>query len=170
MKRILSSGLSELLLIATTVVALAVGVLGVASSALAQPHRAAGMHAFGDPFAAIAAVKTQLALNDAQQAQWDSAVAQSKAAHQTARANLAQLKTATQAELAKPAPDLAALAALADDVQQQNMAARKTARNAWLALYSTFTPEQKSIVRDAIQAKLDRMAAFRAHLRERLAP
>ena len=167
MKRTLSSGLSELLLIATTVAALAVGVLGVASSALAQPHRAEGMHAFGDPFAAIAAVKTQLALNDAQQAQWDSAVAQSKAAHQTARANLAQLKTATQAELAKPAPDLAALA---DDVQQQNMAARKTARNAWLALYSTFTPEQKTIVRDAIQAKLDRMAAFRAHLRERLAP
>ena len=83
---------------------------------------------------------------------------------------MAQLKTATQAELAKPAPDLAALAALADDVQQQNMAARKTARNAWLALYSTFTPEQKTIVRDAIQAKLDRMAAFRAHLRERLAP
>ena len=150
--------------------ALILWLLGVAAFAFAQPHRGAPMHGFGDPFAAIAAVKAQLALNDAQQAQWASAVAQSKAAREAARGNFAQLKTATQAELAKPAPDLAALAALADDVQQQNMAARKTARDAWLALYSTFTPDQKAIVRDAIQAKLDRMASFRAQLRERLAP
>jgi hypothetical protein len=150
--------------------ALILWLLGVAAFAFAQPHRGAPMHGFGDPFTAIAAVKTQLALNDAQQAQWASAVAQSKAARETARGNFAQLKAATQAELAKPAPDLAALAALADDVQQQNMAARKTARDAWLALYSTFTPDQKAIVRDAIQAKLDRMASFRAQLRERLAP
>ena len=128
------------------------------------------MHAFGDPLAAIAAVKAQLGLSDTQQSQWDSAVAQSKAAHQAARTNFSQLKAATQAELAKPAPDLAALAALADEVQQQNTAARRAARDAWLALYASLTADQKTIVRDAIQAKLDRIAAFRAQLRERLAP
>ncbi len=149
---------------------IAIGLSGVAFYAWGEPHHGTPLHAFGDPFAAIAAVKGQLALNDAQQQQWDGAVVQSKAAHQTARGNFAQLKTAAQAELAKPAPDLAALAALADDVQQQNIAARKAARDAWLALYSTFTPAQKTIVRDAIQAKLDRLASFRAHLRERLAP
>src|SRR6266513_2298657 len=106
--------------------ALILWLLGVAAFAFAQPHRGAPMHGFGDPFAAIASVKAQLALNDAQQAQWASAVAQS-------------------------------------------MAAREAARDAWLALYSTFTPDQKAIVRDAIQAKLDRMASFREHLRERLA-
>lgn len=148
----------------------AVGLLGVAFFALAQTRAGAPMHTFGDPLAAIAAVQAQLGLNTAQQAQWDGAVAQSKTAHQTARANFSQLKAATQAELAKPEPDLAALAALADDVQQQNMAARKAAREAWLALYATFTTEQKATVRDAIQAKLDGTAAFRAHLREQLAP
>jgi LTXXQ motif family protein len=153
-----------------TAAILAVGLSGVAFIALAQPRAGAPMHAFGDPLAAIAAVKAQLGLSDTQQAQWDSAVAQSKAAHQAARTNFSQLKAATQAELAKPAPDLAALAALADDVQEQNVTARRVARDAWLALYASLSQEQKTIVRDAIQAKLDRMAAFRAQLRERLAP
>lgn len=144
------------------------GLSGVAFYAFAQPHAADPMHAFGDPLGAIAAVKSQLGLTAAQQQQWDSAVAQSKSAHQTARGNFAQLQAAMQAEMAKAEPDLPALAALGDDVHQQNLTARKTARSAWLALYATFSPEQKAIARDAIKSRLQRMQAFRAHLRERL--
>ena len=125
-------------------------------------------HGHGDPIAIIETLKGNLNLNTSQQQQWDSAVAASQAARQTARANFAQLKAASQAELAKPEPDLAALAAQADAVQDQNSAARKSARSAWLALYATFTPDQKAVVRNAIQTKMTMMESIRAHLRERL--
>ena len=65
-------------------------------------------------------------------------------------------------------PDLAALAALSDQVQQQNIAQRKQARAAWLALYGTFSAEQKATVRDAINARMARMDAFRQRMQNRL--
>ena len=113
----------------------AAGLSGVAVYAFAQPHAGAPMHGFGDPLGAIAAVKSQLALTDTQQQQWDNAVAQSQAARDSGRAGFGQLKAAMQAELAKPAPDLAAVAALADNIQQQNSALRRQARDAWLAVH-----------------------------------
>ena len=107
-------------------------------------------------------IKPQLNLNTAQQQQWDAVVAQSKAARETARANFAQVQSALQAELAKPEPDFAAVAAVSDGVREQNVALHKQVRDAWLALYANFTSEQKAIARDAINAGLDRFAARRA--------
>ena len=83
------------------------------------------------------------------------------------RTNFQQLKAATQAELAKADPDLAALASLSDQVQQQNIAQRKQARAAWLALYGTFSAEQKATVRDAINARMARMDEFRQRMHDR---
>jgi Spy/CpxP family protein refolding chaperone len=120
-----------------------------------------------DPLAMLQRIQAKLNLNTSQQQQWDAAVAQSKSAHQAMRANFQQLKAATQAELAKPEPDLAAVAAVADQVQQQNIALRQQARATWLALYGTFSPEQKATVRDAINARLTRMEALRQHMRDR---
>ena len=97
-----------------------------------------------------------------------TAVAQSKTAHDAIRANFQQLKTATQAELAKSDPDLAALASLSDQLQQQNIAQRKQARAAWLALYGTFSADQKTTVKDAINARMARMDAFRQRMQDRL--
>jgi Spy/CpxP family protein refolding chaperone len=138
---------------------------GVAVSALSQMP---APHGHGDPFSVIESLKGSLNLNTSQQQQWDSAVAASQSARQAMRASFAQLKAATQAELAKAEPDLGALAAQADSVQEQNSAARKAARSAWLALYSTFTPEQKGVVRDAIQARMAKMESLRANMKERL--
>ena len=142
---------------------LAAGVACVALQAWAQ----APGHGMPDPLAMLQRIQAKLNLNTSQQQQWDAAVAQSKSVHQAMRANFQQLKAATQAELAKPEPDLAAVAAVADQVQQQNIALRKQARAAWLALYGTFSPEQKATVRDAINARLTRMEAFRQHMRDR---
>src|SRR5205085_4856176 len=131
-------------------------IAGLALTAWAQlPGH--GMH---DPLAVLQRIQSKLNLNTSQQQQWDAAVAQSKSAHDAIRANFQQLKDATKAELAKADPDLAALASLSDQVQQQNIAQRKQARAAWLALYGTFTPEQKTTVRDAINARLARMEAL----------
>ena len=54
---------------------------------------------------------------------------------------------ALTAELAKPEPDLAAVAAIADGVQASNQTLRQSVRDQWLQLYATFTPEQKAVVR-----------------------
>jgi hypothetical protein len=118
-----------------------------------------------DPLAVIASLQAQLKLNTSQQMQFDNALSQSKAAHTAMRSGFAQLKTATQSELAKSAPDLASLAALSDQVQQQNSGLRKQARAAWLALYDTLSADQKLIVRDAINDRIAQAEAFRAQMR-----
>jgi phosphoenolpyruvate-protein kinase (PTS system EI component) len=141
---------------------LAAGLTGLALTAWAQ----APGHGMHDPLAVLQRIQAKLNLNTSQQQQWDAAVAQSKTAHEAIRANFQQLKAATQAEVAKPDPDLAALATLSDQVQQQNIAQRKQARAAWLALYATFTADQKTTVRDAINARMARMETFRQRMHD----
>ncbi len=130
--------------------------LVAAPAALAQP-----MHG-GTPLMMLGKMKAQLNLNTSQAQQFDAVVAQAKAARETARANFAQVKTAMQTEMAKSEPDFAAVAAVADGVRAQNAALRKQVRDAWLALYANFSPEQKGLARDTIQAGFDRFAARRA--------
>src|ERR1700730_2949438 len=142
----------------------AAGFAGLALTAWAQ-HPAHRTH---DPLAVLQKIQAKLNLNTSQQQQWDVAVAQSKAAHEAIRANFQQLKAATQAELAKSDPDLAAPATLSDQLQQQNIAQRQQARAAWLALYGTFSADQKTTVKDAINARMARMDAFRQRTESRL--
>ncbi len=142
----------------------AAGFTGLALTAWAQ----APGHGMHDPLAVLQRIQAKLNLNTSQQQQWDAAVAQSKTAHEAIRANFQQLKAATQAELAKSDPDLAALASLSDQLQQQNIAQRQQARAAWLALYGTFSAEQKATVKDAITARMARMDAFRQRMHDRL--
>jgi Spy/CpxP family protein refolding chaperone len=147
------------------VLATAAGIAAVAFEAVAQapgPH-----HGPGDPIAMIAALKDKLNLNTSQQQQWESVVAQAQAARQAAHGGFDQLKSATQAELAKAEPDLAVLAAQADAVHEQNATVRKAVRDAWLALYATFSTEQKAVVRDAMVARVARMEQFRAQMKGR---
>ncbi len=142
----------------------AAGFTGIALTAWAQ----APGHGMHDPLAVLQRIQAKLNLNTSQQQQWDAAVAQSKAAHEAIHANFQQLKAATQAELAKTDPDLAALATLSDQLQQQNIAQRQQARAAWLALYGTFSADQKTTVKDAINARMARMDAFRQRMLDRL--
>jgi len=118
--------------------------------------------ALGSPLWELAKVKDQLNLITSQQMQWDNAAALAKTAHETAHANFSQLNTAMQAELAKPEPDLASMATAADNVHAQNETSRKAARDAWLALYATFSPEQKGVVAGALKAGMEREEAHRA--------
>lgn len=138
-------------------VALAIVLFGFGISAYAHP----GM-GMDEPFFMLGKAKAQLNLNTSQQTQWDSVVAQAKAAHQAAKTNLGQLKDAMNAELDKSEPDLAAVAGVADNVHKQNESSRMSVRAAWLALYATFTPEQKTVVRDTIKAGIVRMQARHA--------
>ena len=132
-------------------VLLATALGGIGMGAVAQPLLG------GNPLAMLGKAKSDLKLNTSQQMQWDAVVAQTKAAHDAGRTDFEQLKTALQAELAKPEPDFAALATLADSVRDRHAALHKQTRNAWLALYATFTPDQKAIARDTIKAGIERM-------------
>jgi hypothetical protein len=116
----------------------------------------------------LAHAKTKLNLNTSQQGIWDSAVAQSKAAREAAKANRQQVKAALKAELAKPEPDLAAVVAVADSVQQQNRAQGIAARNEWLRLYAALSTEQKGVVKDMLQKRVDRAESLGAMIREHM--
>jgi Spy/CpxP family protein refolding chaperone len=115
----------------------------------------------------LSQLKAQLNLNTQQQSLWDAAAAHGKTARQNARAAMDAVHATMTAELAKPEPNFAAVAAAADAAQANAQAARKQVRDEWLALYATFTPAQKGIVRDAIKARVERMEAFREKMQER---
>jgi Spy/CpxP family protein refolding chaperone len=141
----------------------AIALIGMAGSALAQPahFHHGGPGGGGDVVLAIAALKGQLNLNTSQQQMWDNTAASMRAAHQAARANMQQVHDALAAELAKAEPDLAAVAAVGDDVRAKNAAVHKQLRDSWLALYATFSPEQKAVVRDALARRMARMEQMR---------
>jgi Spy/CpxP family protein refolding chaperone len=161
---------------AATVAALA---LALAGSVFAQPG--AGFGGYGGPHAGpmghgggdemlghlIAHAKSNLNLNTSQQMMFDSTVAQTKAARESGRALYQKVRDSMAAELAKSEPDLAAVAAVADGVQQQAIALRHQVRDAWLQLYATFTPDQKAVVRDMLQRRMARSESFRQRMKER---
>ena len=141
----------------------AIAVIGASGNVFAQPaHMHQGGHG-GDVVLAIAALKGQLNLNTSQQQMWDSAAAATRAARQQGRANMQQMHDALAAELAKAQPDLAAVAAVGDSVRAQNATLHNQVRDTWLGLYATFSPEQKTIVRDALRDRMARMELFRQH-------
>jgi len=137
---------------------------------LAQPgaHGPHGHGAHGDMIGGlIASAKDQLNLNTSQQQMFDAAVASTKTAHETGRSLHESVKNALDAELAKSEPDLAAVAAVSDGAQAQGQALRKSVRAQWLALYATFSPDQKAVVKQMIQGQMAKAESFREKMKER---
>ena len=116
----------------------------------------------------IAHARAELKLNTMQQGLFDQAVANSKLAREKARTSQAKVRGTLQAELAKPEPNLAAVAAAADAAMDECRLARKAIRDEWLALYAKFGPEQKAAVRDRLQKKMSEGESFRQKMRERM--
>jgi len=155
---------------AAAVAAVAVATTFGAGMALAQPH---GPH--GHPGAGgveigrlIAHAKDKLNLSTSQQAMFDTALAHSKAARDAGRALHDKVKATVTTELAKGEPDLAAVAAAADAAADQARAQRIAIRNEWLALYATFSADQKAVVKEGIQKHMARMESFREKMREHM--
>jgi Spy/CpxP family protein refolding chaperone len=155
--------------------ALALG--GVAATGIAQTadgFRHARGHHGGAPEEMVSHLlqeaKDSLNLTSQQQLMWDNAITQTKSAHQSARTNREALKTVVQGELAKTAPDLAAIAATADNVEQQNRALRVQVRSQWLALYATFSADQKAVVRNLLQERIAKAEGFREKFKSMMKP
>lgn len=111
--------------------------------------------------------KSRLALDTSQQLAWDAAVAQTKAAREAGRALHQKVRDVVRAELAKAEPDLAAIAAATDDAHAQGQALRRQVRDQWLKLYATFNAQQKAVVRELMQQRMERAERFRERMRER---
>jgi Spy/CpxP family protein refolding chaperone len=146
-----------------------------AGTALAQPFggpHGPGQHGPGAPDQMIGhlieSAKAQLALNTSQQAMFDAAVANSKAAHQSGQTIRQKVKDTLSAELAKPEPDLAAVAVAADDAHAQGEVLRKSIRTQWLALYATFSPEQKAVVKGILTTRMANAESFRQRMHDRV--
>jgi len=149
-------------------------VLALAGTvALAQPGGGPGHgpgHGGMEIENVLATVKAQLNLNTSQQLQWDNAAAQTKSARDTGRAGMQKVHDAMAAELAKPEPDLAAIAAVADSVHASNQALRQGIRTQWLQLYATFSPAQKAVVRDALAQHMARMESMAERMKAHRQP
>jgi Spy/CpxP family protein refolding chaperone len=158
----------------TTAAVLALALGTVASTAAFGSPGAPGGHGpqgpGGGPLGpqVIESLKAKLNLNAAQLQQFDQALAESKAAREAARADRLKIRDALRTELAKPEPDLAAVARIADAEQARNQALRNQVRDRWLRLYATFSSEQKAVVREALVARMNRGDAVREQMRERL--
>lgn len=146
-----------------------------AGTTLAQPFggpHGPGHHGPGAPDQMIGqlieSAKAQLALNTSQQAMFDAAVANGTAAHQSGQAIHQKVKDTLTAELAEPEPDLAAVAAAADDAHAQGEALRRSIRAQWLALYATFTPDQKAVVKDILTKRMAYAESFRKRMHDRV--
>lgn len=145
------------------------GAVAMAQPAGGQPHGPGhGPGAGMEIERVLGAVKDKLNLNTSQQLMWDSAAAQTKAARVAGRADMQKIHDAMSAALATPAPDLAAVAAVADSVHADRQAVRRSVRDQWLQIYATFSPEQKVVVRDALAQQLARMESFGAKMREHM--
>lgn len=145
----------------------AAALLGLGGVALAQPAHHGHARGGGDVVMSIVALKGQLSLNTSQQTMWDNAVAAGRAARQTGRANMQNVRTTLTAELAKPEPDLAAVAAASDAARTANAALHRQVRDAWLNLYGTFTPDQKAVVKNALLQRMARMEQFHQKMLQR---
>jgi Spy/CpxP family protein refolding chaperone len=145
----------------------AAALIGISGVAAAQPHHGHEGSGGGDFLMGIAALKGQLNLNTSQQTMWDNAVAAGKAARDSARASHQKVHDTLTAELAKAEPDLAAVATATDAARDSAATQHRQVRDAWLNLYGTFTPDQKTVVKNALQQKLTRMDQFREKMRQR---
>jgi len=166
----LHENLRRITIAATVAAAMTIG----AATVLAQPGwgpHGPGPHGAGAPDQMfgqlIEGAKAQLNLNTSQQVMFDAAVANSEAAFAAGRALHQRVSDTTTEELAKPEPDLAKIAATADDVQQQAIELRKSVRSQWLALYATFTPEQKTVVKGLLQQRMANAESFRQRMQDR---
>lgn len=129
---------------------------------LSAPVQAQGMPSM--PFAHADELAAKLKLTPAQMTQWDAMVQKTRTQHEAMKKARHEMHEAMKAELAKPEPDLAALAARADAMHDQMRAAHREVRDGWLKLYATMNAEQKGVVKHAIIWHMKKMHHMRMRM------
>lgn len=114
-------------------------------------------------------LEKSLRLDPAQKAQFDVAVAATQRALLSVALGGVELKTRIAAELAKPRPDLDALARAQDEMIEQSRPLFREARDEWQRLYAMLDPAQVRVAKAFVEDKLRRLEEIGETLRGLLA-
>lgn len=112
------------------------------------------------PFPRLDQFGKSLDLTPVQQAQFDAAVAATQRVVVAAALDGLLLKSMAQAELAKPRPDLEALARAREDSAARLKPLHDAARAEWLRLYALLGDDQVEIVKAFLEARLGHLEAL----------
>jgi Spy/CpxP family protein refolding chaperone len=106
-------------------------------------------------------LKADLKLNPAQEFAWQEIADRRAALHKERHGDRAQLKEAMKQELAKAEPDFARIVRQKQQLDEKGLQARNEMREMQLKLYSSFSAEQKAVMRDAMKARMERVEQWR---------
>lgn len=148
--------------VATSIAAVALG-LGLTLSAVAAPRHGAAEDGM---FHGLQKLHDGLKLTPEQEAQWQKAQAQMKQNAEAARARHEAMRRDMHAALDQPDVDFRALSEQMDKSRDQDIAARRAAREQWLAFYDSLDAGQKEQVRGFMKERLQRFDKFRDKMRE----
>lgn len=152
MKRLFAYGLTA------TVLSLAIAAPVMAApdnSSASMPHTAPrGEHRMRGGPAVWERVHAQLKLTSAQESLWQAALQRTMETRQMQKTAQQGLRDQAKIELAKPQPDLAALARQREDVDTQHLAAQRAVHASWLTLYEALSADQKQQVAQMLQDHL----------------
>jgi hypothetical protein len=101
-------------------------------------------------------LEQSLRLNPEQKVQFDAAVSATQRAFLSVALAGMQMKDRIGAELAKPRPDLDALARLQEDAVEQTRPLFREAHVEWARLYAMLDPAQVRIARAHVEEQLER--------------
>lgn len=110
----------------------------------------------------------ELKLNTAQDAMWQKVKKATQTSMREGRSARESIRAAAKAEMTKPEPDLRMLARQADEAVEAGQKRRREVRDQWLALYDTFTPEQKQVSTRLLREQMERLEKIGERFKERM--
>lgn len=111
-------------------------------------------------------LQEKLHLKSEQQKLWEIARRKSVETQTEVRAGKRALVEFAELELGHPVPDLEQIARKFEELEERNRMLERESRDLWLSVYAVLTPEQKSLVRQALKTELARYKFFQG-LRQR---
>jgi hypothetical protein len=109
------------------------------------------------PLPQLEQLEESLKLTPEQKIQYDAAVAASKRVVMATALIGLQAKERLREELAKPRPDLGALADLRESFVEQTKSLRREARDEWLKLYRMLDDDQVATLKSLLENRLDQL-------------
>jgi hypothetical protein len=129
----------------------------------------AALGAHATMFSGFDDLERSLRLDPAQKAQFDVAVGATQRALLSVAFGGMQLKARIADELAKPRPDLDAIARAQNDVVEQSRPLFRDAHIEWARLYATLDPQQVRIAKAYVEERLEALEKLADSVRKLLA-
>ncbi|MBA2351453.1 MAG: Spy/CpxP family protein refolding chaperone [Burkholderiales bacterium] len=136
--------------------------IAIAAPERSEPHAAkSGEHHVRHHAERWAKLKADLKLNPGQDFAWQQIADKKAVLHKERRADRKQFGESLKQELAKAEPDFARVAQLKQQMEEKGLQARNELRDMQFGFYSGLNPEQKAIIKDALQGHIARMEKWR---------